>query len=63
MINFSIRSYCPDLLSLSQLPGVDANDPALKDLLASLENQSEVCIHEPYIVKPLWVSGYPCGRL
>lgn len=38
---------------LSQLPGVDPNDPSVKDLLASLQGQSEVCLrtiyHNPYL--------------
>lgn len=29
---------------LLQLPGVDPNDPSVKDLLASLQGQSEVCL-------------------
>lgn len=42
---WSISAYSSYFLtcSLSQLPGVDPNDPAVKDLLAALQNQSEVC--------------------
>jgi len=29
---------------LLQLPGVDPNDPSVKDLLASMQNQSEVSL-------------------
>lgn len=34
---------------LLQLPGVDPNDPSVKDLLASLQGQSEVCLYEPSV--------------
>lgn len=30
------------IVMLVQLPGVDPNDPSVKDLLASMQNQSEV---------------------
>lgn len=32
--------------SLEQLPGVDTNDPHIKDLLASMQNQSEVSLND-----------------
>ena len=37
-------------ISLLQLPGVDPNDPSVKDLLASLQGQSEVCLYEPSVL-------------
>ncbi|KAG6397603.1 hypothetical protein SASPL_143772 [Salvia splendens] len=37
---FPDQSYMSSMLA--QLPGVDPNDPAIKDLLASIQNQSEV---------------------
>lgn len=30
------------IVMLVQLPGVDPNDPSVKDLLASMQNESEV---------------------
>ncbi|KAL1536864.1 proteasome regulatory particle base subunit rpn10 [Salvia divinorum] len=36
---FADQSYMSSVLA--QLPGVDPNDPAIKDLLASMQNQSE----------------------
>lgn len=36
---------------MMQLPGVDPNDPSVKDLLASMENSSEVCSLFEGIVK------------
>lgn len=36
---------------LEQLPGVDPNDPHIKDLLASMQNQSEVSLNDLVLEK------------
>lgn len=40
---FFLSGYIIVLSFFQQLPGVDPNDPSLKDLLASLQGESEVC--------------------
>jgi hypothetical protein len=39
----SALGFLSDILFILQLPGVDPNDPSVKELLASLQGQSEVC--------------------
>ncbi len=41
---FCLYCHCPDMLFLSQLPGVDPNDPSVRDLIASMQSQSEVSL-------------------
>ena len=43
IISFCFGYLHSDAICLLQLPGVDPNDPNVKDLLASLPGQSEVC--------------------
>lgn len=46
-LNESDHFLISEILSLfyhQQLPGVDPNDPSVKDLLASMQNQSEVSL-------------------
>jgi len=41
---------------LLQLPGVDPNDPSVKDLLASMQNQSEVSLST--MEKHVWLQAF-----
>jgi len=43
---FEDRSFVTSILN--SLPGVDPNDPSVKDLLASLHGQGEVCSYMFY---------------